>query len=160
MVATVFDCFSAYPRLAMCVYFSAAFFIGMGGWYCLRRFCQRAQCIGLGIWRTVFLGLAFVFMVGVTANVLVVWANGGRMPVATLWLNGGEPTRQAVREYEAENVNHTLLRHGTRLAFLADIYTAYLAKNYVKYFSLGDALMFLSTLLVGIWLMFLMLVRN
>lgn len=93
------------------------FFVAYGAWFFIASFIPLLY----GVWRSLHLpGMAWVG-VGLLLNMLVIGANGGRMPVdaamaAWAGLDGVEEALTA-----ASHFRHTLMDETTRLRFLGDI---------------------------------------
>lgn len=87
---------------------------------------------------------------GLALNVIVIFANGGRMPVRlSAWKATGYSTK-ALRKHGVYD-NNVLGGHGTHLSFLGDVFPLPSWVPFASAFSIGDVLLVLGVFVFVYW---------
>jgi len=133
-------------------FFIAAFLVQLGLWNLSDKFpiiMEYRAYIHFLVYLLLFIGLWYnrdskyfrIIALGVFLNFIVIFANGGRMPVSIEALKAAGLTHLIPPLVEDKITTHQVLTSSTRLKFLADVLV--LPKPYPlpKAFSVGDLLM-------------------
>jgi hypothetical protein len=99
--------------------------------------------VGYGLWQNRHLRGLWLVGLGLASNALVIFANGGHMPVDPAALEQAGLEALAPRLQARYDAVHTLMDESTRLGFLADIIPVRLL-GYTNVISPGDVCLMLG----------------
>lgn len=92
--------------------------------------------------------MIFLF-IGMALNFIVIFSNGGKMPVSFKGAKGYEHYTEELPEEMIYDIKHSLVTEDTRFVFLADIITLPRPYPLARIISLGDII-----LMIGVFLFF------